>query len=242
MLTTGDKPKKVRYSQYLLWSALALGLSTQLLDFDNLKFSAASFDFSAFLVLALALHAYLIVGISRGRNSARWIYFLFFIGGLFFAPPNLTELRDEPLTAVAGIAQICLKALAFLWLFTKPGKHWFEPASVESEVSVKRRIRLFHRDGKFRIVRTGFCWFGFLFTALWAISEGIWRPFGFALLAVLTTRICYHAFYQYGIPVYGIVALSAYPMTMIVFGLYGNKWLINILLKRGYLVSEDIHQ
>jgi hypothetical protein len=78
------------------------------------------------LVLVFVLHAYLIVGISKGRRSARWIYLLFFIGGLAIAPPNLAEFASNPVVVSIRTGQVCLQALAFLLLFTPQANAWFK--------------------------------------------------------------------------------------------------------------------
>jgi len=77
---------------------------------------------------------------------------------------------------------------------------------------------------------------------LWALSEGLWRPYAFVILSVLIFRLSADAANYYGNPVFGMSGLVAYPLTMLIFGLYGKKWLLTHLAKQGYRPQADVRQ
>ena len=80
----------------------------------------------------------------------------------------------------------------------------------------------------------GFCWFGFFLPTIWAVTEGLWRPFAFSLLGYLVTRLANDASSYYGSKPFGLFGLFGYPLVMVVFGTWGKKWLIADMLKHGY--------
>jgi hypothetical protein len=100
---------------------------------------------------------------------------------------------------------------------------------------VAATLLLTHRGGKTRTVRPGFSWFAFLLPMLWAISEGLWRPFGFALLGGAFTKFSIDAYRSSGAALVAIVGLLGYAVLMFLFGWFGKKWLVADLLKHGYV-------
>ncbi len=92
---------------------------------------------------------------------------------------------------------------------------------------------LIHPNGKSRRIRHGFCWFGFLVPTVWAVSEGLWRPFAFSLLGYLLLTRSPDLARDLRIPVLGLAGVS-YFVLMFVFGAFGKKWLVEDLLAHGY--------
>ena len=125
MMTNVAKPKQIRYAYYLLWGCLLLAFVLRVLDAESLDGKFVTNFFSSGYFLVVALYAYLFVGISKGRNSARILLFFLFALGLFFAPPTLSGIEHAPVTKSIEIAQAAMQILALYWIFTAPGKDWF---------------------------------------------------------------------------------------------------------------------
>jgi hypothetical protein len=105
---------------------------------------------------------------------------------------------------------------------------------------VAAAILLVHRGGKTRTVRLGFSWFAFLLPMLWAISEGLWRPFGFALLGGALAKFSVDVYRSSGASTWVIAGLLGYAVLMLLFGWFGKKWLVADLLKHGYIERPPI--
>ncbi|MBS0369330.1 MAG: hypothetical protein JSS57_09030 [Proteobacteria bacterium] len=119
-----ETPRIVHISTKLLWLAMALAMILQLI-YAKWHFDVVLNSFLNGLILVFALHAYLIIGISRGRNSARWISLMFFVGGLFLAPPSIAAFPNAPLQVSVEVSQILSQCIAFIGLFTPPSNAWF---------------------------------------------------------------------------------------------------------------------
>lgn len=97
------------------------------------------------------------------------------------------------------------------------------------------KIRLLiHPNGKSRRIRSGFCWLGFLLPPVWAVSEGLWRPFGFSLLGYFLLTRASDLARDLRTPALVLLGLVYFVM-MAIFGALGKKWLIDDLLAHGYL-------
>lgn len=125
IIEMANRPPQVLKAVQLLWFALGLGLFLQLLYFGSFDAFSALAKRGGAILLMFAIHGYLILGIARGRNSARWISFSFFVGGLFFAPPRILDFAEEPVTISVETIQASIQAIAFILLFTTAGKSWF---------------------------------------------------------------------------------------------------------------------
>jgi hypothetical protein len=121
-------PLLVHISTALLWTALALAFLLQFMH-ANWELGLVFSSLLRGLVLVFVLHIYLILGIAKGRNSARWIYLLFFIGALLIAPPSIDGLADTPMIVTTEIVQISAQFFAFLGLFTRSSNAWFKACS-----------------------------------------------------------------------------------------------------------------
>jgi hypothetical protein len=121
-------PQLVHISTILLWTALALAFVLQFMHL-NWEFGLVFSSLLKGLVLVFVLHIYLILGIAKGRNSARWIYLLFFIGALLIAPPSIDDFADTPMIVATEILQISAQFFAFLGLFMRSSNTWFKTSS-----------------------------------------------------------------------------------------------------------------
>jgi hypothetical protein len=57
------------------------------------------------------------------------------------------------------------------------------------------------------------------------------------MLSVLLFKLSTEAANYYGNPFFVFPGLVAYPSVMLIFGLYGKKWLLAHLLRQGYRLS-----
>lgn len=126
-------PRLTRLSTNLLWFAFALALALQVIYADG-NIGVVFNNLMKGLILVFTLHAYLIVGISKGRNSARWISLLLFVGGLFFAPPSIDGFESAPLTISTETAQVCAQCLAYIGLFAQSSNAWFKSVSANRSI------------------------------------------------------------------------------------------------------------
>jgi hypothetical protein len=87
----------------------------------------------------------------------------------------------------------------------------------------------------------GFCWTGFFLPTLWALSEGLWRPFALSLpfffanqfIEVLASS-CEQGEFCTAIPfvaVFRLICFVGYLCTMGYFGYNGEQLLIDDLLQ-----------
>ena len=107
-----------------------------------------------------------------------------------------------------------------------------------------KSVHLVHANGNHRIIKTGFCWGGFFVPSLWAISEGLWRPFAVsALFMNLVTLFSNaaddlerrsHSDLGSLMSLLAVVSTSAYLLTMLCCGLFGKRWIVGRLIKHGY--------
>jgi hypothetical protein len=96
---------------------------------------------------------------------------------------------------------------------------------------------LVHPNGKSRRLKLGFCWFGFFLPVVWAVSEGLWRPFAFSLLGYYLLSRASDLARDLKTPAFVLLAFT-YIVVMVIFGLYGKKWLASELLSHGY---REVH-
>ena len=99
-------------------------------------------------------------------------------------------------------------------------------------------ILLIHPNGKSRRIRPGFCWMGFFLTTLWAISEGLWRPFAFSLLGWQLTKLSIVLARYFDSVLIALFCPFAYPAVMVFFGIYGKRWLVADMMRNGYVASR----
>jgi hypothetical protein len=100
---------------------------------------------------------------------------------------------------------------------------------------------LVHPSGKSRRLKLGFCWLGFFLPTVWAVSEGLWRPFAFSLLGYYLLTRASDLARDLRTPAFVLLGLT-YFVVMVIFGVYGKKWLVSDLLAHGYRevhVKED---
>lgn len=111
--------------------------------------------------------------------------------------------------------------------------------------SMKESVHLVHPNGNHRIVKMGFCWVGFFLPSLWSISEGLWRPFAFTAFFVKLMSVSSEAATEFEqrsladtaliLNITTVICALAYLLTMIFCGIYGKKWLVDRLMKQGYV-------
>jgi hypothetical protein len=100
------------------------------------------------------------------------------------------------------------------------------------------------------MVRMGFCWVGFFVPGLWAISEGLWRPFAFSALFMKLMSVSDDAVTvlerRSPSDIVSLLNLAsalcavAYLLTMLFCGLFGKRWLVGRLRKLGYVERSSL--
>lgn len=86
------------------------------------------------------------------------------------------------------------------------------------------------------LVKRGFCWPAFFFSALWAAARRLWFPTFWALMAFDTVLWFLTGWAQaQGLPLLALAGLLATLAYAVVRGRYGNRWLRHGLLRKGYL-------
>lgn len=111
----------------LLWLALILWVVCVLLDAANLTRANSSMYIAILVILTVALFSFFIRKISEGRNWARIVFLVLFLqAALRFISNVPAEFNRSPVLAMLGFVGIGLQAIALLWVFTDPGKQWFE--------------------------------------------------------------------------------------------------------------------
>ena|ERR1035437_6467073 len=112
---------------------------------------------------------------------------------------------------------------------------------------MRGRVFLIHPNGRSRTIRKGFCWVGFLLPQVWSLVHGYWRPWAISGLPFAIGRVsegvteyCRLHSYLGNFSCLDIaLSLALLPPVMqltlmIVFGLYGQQWMVSDLLKHGY--------
>ena len=111
----------------LLWLALILWVVCVLLDAANLTRANSSMYIAILVILTVALYSFFIRKISEGRNWARIVFLVLFLqAALRFISNVPAEFNRSPVLAMLGFVGLGLQAIALLWVFTDPGKQWFE--------------------------------------------------------------------------------------------------------------------
>jgi hypothetical protein len=112
---SSDAPRLVRAAVYLLWAVLGVGVLLRFAFFDAQTMTLAKLVW--LMAIGLLLHGYFIMGIAKGRNSARWLYPVLLLLGALATPPELTDPFDVlPLVVQAG---------ALIALFAGGANRWF---------------------------------------------------------------------------------------------------------------------
>ena len=90
-------------------------------------------------------------------------------------------------------------------------------------------------------VKNGFSWTAFLFGGLWAAAKRMWFPCFFAMLiadvAIWLATGYAGAHGNAGLALISMLSMVAYA---IVRGKFGNRWLANSLISRGYVARHPI--
>jgi hypothetical protein len=122
-----DRPPRVARAVTLLWIAYALSLVHVGLALD---FLTARVDLRIFIgaqSVSFLLYAWLIYSIGRGRHWARLMYLILMgvrvvnVGRMLPA-----DLRTSHLAVVVTAISLVCQCVALYWLFTEPGRAWFQ--------------------------------------------------------------------------------------------------------------------
>jgi FtsH-binding integral membrane protein len=122
-----SRPNKVFNAVTLLWITIAVGVIRSILEFSNLA-QMASPSFIIFVqIFTLAILAFFIYMIGKGRNWARITFLVLFITGIPFSIlPMIQSFAVSPISGILGIGQTTLQIIALVFLFQKPSSDWFK--------------------------------------------------------------------------------------------------------------------
>ena len=110
----------------LIWVALILYVVGVVLDAVNLASGNHSVDVAFVVIVTVAVWSFLIRKISEGENWARIVYLVLFLQWALRFLAKI-DFHHFPALTTVGIVGMGLQAVALLWMFTDPGKKWFEP-------------------------------------------------------------------------------------------------------------------
>jgi hypothetical protein len=125
-----NKPMSIARAIALLWLSIGLGLVKIPLDLAHLR-TLASIEFTVIvIVLTMAVIAFLILKISRGRNWARITFLVLFVIGVLPAVPLVhAEFSRSIILGMVSTLQIGFQVYALFLVFTKPGSSWFRQSA-----------------------------------------------------------------------------------------------------------------
>jgi hypothetical protein len=124
------KPRQVVWATSLLWTSLALGLFTTVLDWSYERSLAPVSKLVSDLALTFLFLSFLIWKISQGRNWARIVYLvLFLFGGVFYFTFAAAAIRRSTAVAFLTILQGVMQFAALVLVFGVPGKDWFKAST-----------------------------------------------------------------------------------------------------------------
>lgn len=109
----------------LVWVALILYVVGVVLDAANLTREGSPIEIGFVVILTLAVWTFLIRKISEGENWARIVYLVLFLQWALRFLAKI-DFHRFPALATVGLVGMGLQAVALLWMFTDPGKKWFE--------------------------------------------------------------------------------------------------------------------
>src|SRR5262245_3628766 len=121
-------PSNVARFEQLFYASLIVGVFIFASDFERLEKLGPVSSMIATIALTVALLVLLVWLIARrGKNWARWVLVVGFVGGLPFYVMNMSEQRA--LTALLSALQLVLQVVALVFLFTGNARAWFARAA-----------------------------------------------------------------------------------------------------------------
>ena len=126
------RPDKVSTAVTLLWVTIAIGIVGSIMEFpSSLEVATAQGFGLGFIIFTtfftLAILAFFIFMIGKGKNWARITFLVFFIIGIPLAGRSLFQsLLRNPVSGILGIVEIILEIIALVFLFQKPSSDWFK--------------------------------------------------------------------------------------------------------------------
>jgi hypothetical protein len=142
-LVAVERPRVVTRAVALLWISFLAALVSSYLDVAFPEDAGADSVWIGIFVITtiwLAVVAWLIFKLARGRNWARFLYLILAVlsyGLLAFAWQEFAaDFRNEPVKAAVGVAGMTMELVAMYLLFTKPANAWYaQPMKVEGSES-----------------------------------------------------------------------------------------------------------
>ena len=128
----GVRPPQVTWAVNLFWVDLALSAVYDISTWPRAEGVLSQIGAASFVLIVLALEAWVIVHIARGRNWARWVAFASVILGVVGILGTLGVLPwpSDPAHAsrylALGVLSTLVDFAALYFLFVSSGRHWFK--------------------------------------------------------------------------------------------------------------------
>ncbi len=125
----GFMPTQIILATRLMWASLGLVIINSAIQWGYLTSQATPVFLVTVQAATLAIVAWLIYKIGRGRNWARVTFAIMFVLGLLPALPMMAATFNRSLVAgcLTVVSTIC-QFVALYLIFTAPGRSWFSPA------------------------------------------------------------------------------------------------------------------
>ncbi|WP_420128782.1 zinc ribbon domain-containing protein [Longimicrobium sp.] len=128
-----EPPEAVSSAVTLIYVTLAIGVVRLILEWPEVSQGVPTDVLMISTLAGYALVVWLASRVSRGRNWARIVFLvLFILGAPFTIVPLLESLGTSPFSALLGIIQLVLQALAVVSMFSRKAAPWFTGADAGS--------------------------------------------------------------------------------------------------------------
>jgi hypothetical protein len=122
-----DRPPEVTRAVLLIWISIGLGILGLFIAPREMPFGWVGIGIVA--LLTLAIWAWIITKIARGRNWARITYLVLIVLGYgsmaFTWQVQIATLKASPLSAVLTVVEAVIAVYAIYLLFSGPASAWF---------------------------------------------------------------------------------------------------------------------
>ena len=98
-----------------------------------------------------------------------------------------------------------------------------------------------HNELGYESVKIGWCWPAFLFSWIWALIAKLWLPAIIGLIISIIDIAISGGSLVYTSVTYSSITSIIYISIAIVFGINGNEWRANSLVKRGYKLIDSVN-
>lgn len=140
------KPRNVEWAIILMWGLLGLSVLSLVLNFSHVSSQGGVAPAVLITAVTYSLTIFVFVKMAAGKNWARWIFLIFFIGGLLMSVGTLpTEWSRSRFSVLLFLMSSGLQICILYLVFTPTASSWFnqakDPNVLQSEVTVQTTTR-----------------------------------------------------------------------------------------------------